>query len=382
MAEGLSGGDLSRLRRLNARTVVETLKGGPPLTLTQISVRTGLSRASTDDVVRELLEQGWVTEEEPTAGQVGRPARRFRFHAEAGWVLGVDICAHRTLAVVADLDGGVRHAAMTAVDPDADRTARLAAVDVAVETCVAGAGVRGADIWASGVATVGLVDRDGRVASEALPDWKGVDLAAHVGRHIASRPVLVESDSKLAALAEHWQGAGRYADDMVYLFVGSRVGAGLVVNGRLHRGYGNAAGEVGTLPACGTNLSAAGPSWPGRRGSGAGDWLDLLGAARKGDRAALSAVRVYAQQLACGAAALILTLDPHLVVLGGPYSADADLLLTPFRQELERWCIRTPEVRLSPLGDDAVALGAVRFALDHIEEHRMDTPARPTMPSA
>ena len=72
MGGELSGGDLSRLRQLNALAVIKALKGGPSLTLTEVAKRTGLSRASTEDVVRELLQKGWVAEAGATTGGVGR----------------------------------------------------------------------------------------------------------------------------------------------------------------------------------------------------------------------------------------------------------------------------------------------------------------------
>jgi predicted NBD/HSP70 family sugar kinase len=84
-------------------------------------------------------------------------------------------------------------------------------------------------------------------------------------------------------------------------------------------------------------------------------------------------VRGYVRDLALGAAAVVLTVDPELVVLGGGFSQSADLLLEPLRAELARLVIRPPEVRVSGLGERAAALGAVRHALDHVEE-RFFTP--------
>ncbi|GGP01669.1 ROK family transcriptional regulator [Nonomuraea glycinis] len=366
MAGELSGGDLSRLRQLNALAVIKALQGGPSLTLTEVAKRTGLSRASTEDVVRELLQKGWVAEAGATAGGVGRPARRYRFRADAGRLLGIDIGGHKIRTVVADLDGEVQHSACVAVTPAMGRLERLDAVDRAVAECLAGAGLTGGDIWASGVGTTGLVDGAGRVMlSEALPEWTGVDLAAHV-RRLAPAPVLVENDSKLAALAECWRGVARYAKDMVFLLAGLRTGAGLVIDGKLHRGFGNASGEIGALPALGwiraqEHLSAAN-----------GEAGDVFAAARAGDRAAVAAVRRYVKDLALGASALVLALDPQMVVVGGGFSRSADVLIEPLKRELDRWCIRTPEVRMSALGDEAVVLGAVRLALDDVEDRVLD----------
>ncbi|TMR99740.1 ROK family transcriptional regulator [Nonomuraea basaltis] len=372
MAGEPSGGDLSRLRQLNALAVIKVLQGQPSLTLTEVAKRTGLSRASTEDVVRELLRKGWVAEAGATSGGVGRPARRYRFRADAGRVLGIDIGGHKIRAVVADLDGNVENSARVPVTPEMGRAERLAAVDLAAGQCLEEAGLTGGDVWASGVGTTGLVDGAGRVMlSEALPEWTGVDLAAHV-RRLAPAPVLVENDSKLAALAECWRGVARYAKDMVFLLAGLRTGAGLVIDGKLHRGFANASGEIGALPALGW-LRA-----PEHLRAAEGEAGDVFAAARAGDKAANTAVRRYVRDLALGASALVLALDPQMVVVGGGFSRSADVLIEPLRRELDRWCIRTPEVRVSALGDEAVVLGAVRLALDDVEHRVLDgrTPAR------
>ncbi|MER8000076.1 ROK family transcriptional regulator [Streptomyces sp. NPDC095613] len=410
MTENPGGGDLSQLRRLNALAVLDALRGEPALTLTltELAGRTGLSRASTEDVVRDLVERGWVAEVAPAPGTLGRPARRYRFRSDAGRVLGVDIGGHKVLAMVADLDGEVRHGARVAVTPAMGRTRRLAAVDEAVRAALAGAGTDAAGVWATGVATTGLVDGTGRVMlSEALPEWTGLDVAGHVGGLVAG-PVLVENDAKLAALAESWRGVARHAKDVVFLLAGLRTGTGLIIDGKLHRGFGNAAGEIGALPAVGW-LRAPGHlrAWRGgaRTGGGVdtGERVSLGGdvdggagrtggagrggggvdpraaddpqdaveavfrAARSGDRTALAAVRRYVRALAVGTSALVLTLDPELVVVGGGISRAGDLVTEPLRRELDRWCIRTPEVRVSRFGDEGVALGALRLALDHVD---------------
>ncbi|MFF6959566.1 ROK family transcriptional regulator [Streptomyces sp. NPDC088197] len=395
MTETPSGGDLSRLRQLNSLAVLGELRSAPAMTLTELSRRTGLSRASTEDVVRELLDNGWLAEVPAAAGMVGRPARRFRFRADAGRVLGVDIGGHKILALVADLDGTVLHSARVAVAPAMGRKERLAALDGAVAGALAGGGLTTGDLWATGVATTGLVDGAGRVMlSEALPEWTGVDVGAHL-RRLVGGPALVENDSKLAALAESWCGAARYAKDVVVILAGLRTGAGLIIDGKLHRGFGNAAGEIGALPASGwiraqEHLRAwppqAGParertgsSGQGQgRGRGAGVHADtavdqeaaaeaVFEAARAGDRKAAAVVRRYVRDVAVGTAALVLTLDPELVVIGGGFSRSADLIAEPLRRELDRWCIRTPEVRISEFGDEGVALGALRLALDHVD---------------
>lgn len=375
MTEHLAGGDLSRLRALNALAVIRSLRDGDPQTLTELARATGLSRPSTEDVVRYLLTQGWLTEVDPVPGTMGRPARRYRFRADAGHVLGIDIGGHKVLALLADLDGEVRHSIRLTVSADAGRSERLAAVDEAIRQCLTVSGLTSADVWTAGVATTGLVDAAGRVMlSDANPEWTGVNLSEHVGRQVAG-PVVVENDSKLAALAEKWRGLARHARDVVYLLAGLRTGTGLIIDGKLHRGFANSAGEIGALPQVGwiraqRHLQA----WDG---TPADTYVDaapeyVFAAARSGDRGAAAAVRRYAKDLALGAAALVLTLDPELVIVGGGFSRSADVFLDQFRRELDKLCIRTPEVLVSTLGDESVALGATKLALEHVDERIFD----------
>ncbi|MET0491674.1 MAG: ROK family transcriptional regulator [Actinoplanes sp.] len=353
--------DLSRLRQLNAHSAIRTLRDEPHLTLTELARRIGLSRASTEDVVRELLTLGWVAEVEPAAGGVGRPARRYRFNAEAGHLLGVDVGGHKVLALVTDLDGKVLHSHRVEVGPELGRRARLAAADDAIAGVLRAADLGRDGLWATGAATTGYVSAAGKVMlSDALPEWTGVDLAAHVAARVPG-PVLVENDSKLAALAETWRGVAKYASDLVFILSGRRTGAGLIIGGRLHRGFANAAGEIGALPAVGWSRAPEHlAGWP--TGS------DIFAAARDGDRTAVAAVQAYVKDLALGVSALVLALDPELVVVGGGFSRSADVLIEPLRRELDRWCLRTPEIRISTLGDEGVALGAAKLALDSIED--------------
>jgi predicted NBD/HSP70 family sugar kinase len=225
-------------------------------------------------------------------------------------------------------------------------------------------------VWAAGVATTGLVDNQGRATmSTGIPDWVGVDLAAHLATTV-SCPVGVDNDGKLAALAEHWCGAAQGADDVIYLLLGLRTGAGLIIGGRLHRGYGGVAGEIGLLPeARWATAQDSLRNWSeAPLGLSADDVAPhVFAAARGGDAGAGKAVRRYIADIAVGTAGLVLALDPELVVLGGGFSRSADMLLEPLRQELARRCVRTPRVVASALGDEAPALGAVRLALDAVE---------------
>ncbi|MFJ8795767.1 ROK family transcriptional regulator [Streptomyces sp. NPDC102462] len=380
-----TGTDLSRMREMNQLSILWALRGNPPSTVTELAGRAGLSRPAVDVLVQALVADGWAVVEEPgPSSVVGRPARRFRFRADAGHVLGIDIGVHKILVMLSDLEGNLVRTVRRPADPEAAPEARLAAVDRVIDEALRGAGMTPADIWAVTVGVTGPVDATGRTTLfTPLPGWHTTDPAAHLAARF-SCPIQVENDCKLAAVAERWKGVAQDADDIVFLLAGLRTGAGLILDGTLRRGHGGAAGEIGALKAV-RWLTAPGhlesfPGVPATAAPGeAAAWV--FQAARDGDREAKAAVRRYTRDLAVGVAALVLALDPQVVVYGGGFSRSADVVLEPLRRELTKHCLRLPELRTSTLGDESVALGGLRLALDEVDNRLLsDGLAAPSAP--
>jgi predicted NBD/HSP70 family sugar kinase len=369
----LTGGDPSLLRRINSAVVLHALRATDCATLTEITRVTGLSRPTVEGVVDGLIEAGLVVEaaaDEGAARRQGRPARRFRFRAEAGHLLGLDVGAHRVTALLADLDGRELGSLSKEVSETAPADERLERLRGTVAELLRRSGVTRGSLRAVGVASPGIVEADGTVRlGTALPEWTGLKLGERLSRSFKC-PVLVENDANAAAVAEHWKGAATESDDVVFVLAGLSPGAGALIGGRLHRGYGGAAGEIGALHLLGreatpeTLLSVTDePLHPLDEQQVA----DVFALARKGDQRARAAVDRFLQRLVHDVAALVLALDPELVVIGG-WAAGLDGVLDPLRHELARYCLRPPKVTLSRLGEAAVATGALRLALDHVEE--------------
>jgi len=369
----LTGGDPSLLRRINSAVVLHALRATDFATLTEITRVTGLSRPTVEGVVEGLIDGGLVVEtaaDGSAARRQGRPARRFRFRAEAGHLLGLQIGPHRVSAVLADLDGRVLGSLAKDVCETAPADERLDRLRTAVAELLRRAGVARGSLRAVGVASPGIVEADGTVRlGTALPGWTGLALGERLRRSFKC-PVLVENDANAAAVAEHWKGAATDCDDMVFVLAGLSPGAGSLIGGRLHRGYGGAAGEIGAFHLLGrevtpeTLLSTTDePLHPLDEQAVA----EVFTHARAGDERALAAVDRFIQRLVHDVAALVLALDPELVVIGG-WAAGLDGVLEPLREELARYCLRPPRVTLSLLGEAAVATGALRLALDHVEE--------------
>ncbi|MFM9371090.1 ROK family protein [Streptomyces sp. Da 82-17] len=369
----LTGGDPSLLRRINSAVVLHALRGVECATLTEITRVTGLSRPTVEGVVEGLMGAGLVVEvaaEEGVARRQGRPARRYRFRAEAGHLLGLEVGPHRVAAVLSDLDGSVLGTAEREVDETACADERLERLRLTVADLLRRSGIGHDSLRAVGAATPGIVEADGTVRlGTALPGWTGLALGDRLRRSFKC-PVLVENDANTAAVGEHWKGAATDSDDLVFVLAGLSPGAGSLIGGRLHRGFGGAAGEIGALHLLGREVT------PESLLSTTGEPLhpldeqavtDVFAHAREGDERAAAAVERFIRRLVHDVAALVLALDPEVVVIGG-WAAGLDGVLEPLRRELARYCLRPPRVTLSALGEAAIATGALRLALDHVEE--------------
>ncbi|MEU6122076.1 ROK family protein [Streptomyces sp. NPDC047123] len=363
------GHDLIALRRLNTTVVLRALHRRSPQTLAGLAAGTGLSRPTVEAAVEELTGRGLVGESGTGTGgrPPGRPARHFRFRTEAGYVLGVDIGLHKMVLLLADLGGTVVAARRDDVSPELTGGDRLALLRHGIETFLAAHAIRRDAVLARCVGVPGMVDAGGAITSVVVPEWSGVDLARLLDDGGPGR-TLIENDVNLAVLAERWQGAATLVGDVVCVLTGHRVSCGLTIDGRLHRGRRGGAGELGMLPLLGMSTAQQALAWPGARGPGESEVAALARAADAGEPRALAAVADFAARLAPGVAALALAVDPELIVLTGGATPVGRHLVPVLAERLRPLTLHVPRIALSTLGERGVALGAVRKALDEVEE--------------
>jgi glucokinase len=192
-------------------------------------------------------------------------------------------------------------------------------------------------------------------------------------------PVVIDSDRAGYVLGEHWLGVARGSNNVVFVAVGTGIGAGILMDGRLIRGAEDIAGAVGWLAlnrgyrpiyeqvGC-FEAEAAGPGLA-RRGN-ARSAEDVIAAARAGEAAAQAAVDETAEYLGMGIANIISLLNPEMVVLGGGLMQAADVFMPKIKQVVRKWAqpiaAEQARIEVTALGEDAGLLGAARLALASI----------------
>src|SRR4051812_2232988 len=241
-----TAGSLEALRELNRLRVIDALRQRGTASRSDIARHTGLSRTTVTTLVSDLAAKGLVVEQPfgETQGR-GRPPTLLRLDPSVGAVVGIHF-DHRLLRVaVADLSSTVLAERTEDLDVDHAATTALDAAAVLVEAVLDEAGVERSRIVGAGVALAGPVDRDGTVGSTViLPGWEGLNAVDELTRRLDLQ-VAVDNDANLGALAEVSFGAGRGLSDVIYVMVASGVGAGIVLDGKLHRGVTGLAGELG-----------------------------------------------------------------------------------------------------------------------------------------
>jgi predicted NBD/HSP70 family sugar kinase len=376
------------VRERNTHAVLETLREARPASRADLALHTGLSKPTVGAALRALESAGLVREYGRTTGRRGPSASLYELVPEAALVLGIDVGARYVRAVLADLDGRSLH----------EMTEQLTQPRAHAVLESLRAIRRGVEQWAERielavVGTPGIVDpASGRVsAAPNIEGWEGV-LAERVIGDALGLPVRVDNDVNFAALGERTAGGGRDADSFAYLSIGSGLGAGIVLHGRLHRGARGAAGEVGFLPV------GADPFEPNGRQHGGPmearlsnralveqaqqlasttsstlrppfDVETLFEAARGGDTLGRAVVAYAARATAVCIAGLTSVADLELVLLGGGVGINGgDLLLPEVRAATAELVPAPPEIRRSELGERAVDIGAVAVGLEIARE--------------
>ncbi|MCG2621365.1 ROK family protein [Arthrobacter sp. I2-34] len=387
------------LRRTNLTAVLGVMRESAALTGTDLIEATGLTRATVIAVCDDLIRRGWVRELNAPKGpgpQKGRPARYFEFNESAGCVLGLDVGMATTTVLVADLKGRILARSSERFSKNASADARRGTISRAADTALAAAGLGPSAVLAAGIGVATAVDRHGNVV-QGRPLSASFDLGLQTEvwqQH--GWPVLLENDAKLAALAERWCGVGTGVDDLAAMLAGERIATGLIESGRLLHGSNGGAGEVGSLELVdgvgshdgiaklarvwGTELLASGAETRIRELVGPGTTRVsarfVFEAAAGGDAAAQQILERIARRMARVISLLATLLNPELVVIGGAVAASAAMLLPTIAAELPRLTGTPPRVAVSPLGAAIVATGAVRLALDYVEQNALGlTPA-------
>jgi predicted NBD/HSP70 family sugar kinase len=374
-------GSQTSLREANRGRIVDAVKRHGGLTQVELAGATGLSPATVSNIVKELTASG-VLHTTPST-RSGRRAQYVTLARALGIVAGVHFSTRHMRVALADVANTViaEHNMPLAKDHRADNeldkaTSLIADMLESVEASMD-------EILAVGIAIPAPVDiSTGEISRSGLMrGWDGVSITDLMHRRL-NRPVFVDNESNLGALAEFRLGAARGRANAVYLRIGQGIGAGLILNGDIFRGFSSGAGEFGhmtidehgPLCRCGNRgcleAIAGGPAiLQGlREGNGPMKLADVVVHAIAGDPICIRAIADAGRHIGIAAANICNLIAPERIVVGGELARAGELLLGPMRHSLERSVVmstdKVADIVQGQLGDRAEVMGAVLYAID------------------
>ena len=381
-------GSLRSLRERNRGRIIDALRGRGKASRAEIARATGLSRSTVSSIVGDLIDAGVVGEERDATGVAhgeggGRPPVLLSLDRSVGLAVGVDFGHTHLRVAVSDLSHEVLAEAERELDVDDAAQVGLDLAAELVANALARADVKKNRVLGLGMGLPGPIDRTtGTVGSSSiLPGWVGVDAAAEMERRLGV-PVQVENDANLGALAEYVWGSGKGYSDIIYVKLSSGVGSGLLLSGRLHRGAGGTAGEIGHTPAqhgtaicrCGSrgcletvaSARAIAEQVAASRGA-ATSTKQLLELSASGDTAATRLIGEAGREVGVALAWLCNLINPDCVIVGGDLSAAGALITEPILESIRRYAIASAAEKVTVvagvLGDRAELLGALALVL-------------------
>lgn len=383
--------------------VLDLLRSDQARTRPELVAASGLGRSVVAARVATLLNAGLVEEVGRGASTGGRAPRELRLRARAGVVLVVPLGAVTTVVGVTDLSGQLLASTREAGNIAAGPEVTLDRVEALLDELLTGLPDAG-PVYGVGVGLPGPVEfASGRpVSPPIMPGWDGYDVRARLGRRFDA-PVWVDNDVNLMALGELRAGVAVGQQEVVFLKVGTGIGAGLVSAGRLHRGAKGSAGDIGHVMVdeesdvvcrCGkigclealVGGAALARDATAAARAGRSELLlarlsqrehltaaDVAEAARNADPVAVELIGRAGQLIGETVARIVNFFNPSLVVVGGAVSTSGDAFLATIRETVYRRSLplATRELRMlrSSSTPEPGLAGAAHMVLDELFSH-------------
>jgi glucokinase-like ROK family protein len=381
--------------------VLDEIRSARSRSRSELVARTGLGRAIVARRVQELVDRGLVTEDETGPSTGGRPPRHLAFRADAGHVLVADLGATSISVALTDLSGRILGHYTEPAEISSGPEQVLGRVEELFHELQHTTRSIPGPVWGVGLGVPGPVEfATGRpISPPIMPGWDGYPIRRRFADRF-SAPVWVDNDVNVLALGEWRAGIAQGHDNVVVIKIGTGIGAGIISDGRLHRGAQGSAGDVGHIQVvddasvvcrCGNVgcLEAlAGGAAIGRHGEAAAlegrsarlqaaldehgglSAEDVARAAAFGDPVAVDLLQSAGRRVGHMLASVVNFYNPSLIVIGGGVAQSGDQLLASIRETVYRRSLplatRELLIQRSSLGLLGGVIGASALVVDQL----------------
>lgn len=371
-----SPGSQSALRQRNQRRIIEQLQHGGPATQAELARITGLSTATVSNIVKTMQQAQTVTLTPTTSS--GRRAHLVHYSGDKSLAAGIDFGRSHVRVVLANRAFQIVAEKQIPLPLGHDATASIAVAAQILEELLQECGADRSQVIGAGAGIPGPIDkRTGKVIQGAiLPEWVGINLHEQLQKALKLE-VFIENDANLGALAQKTWGPHAAVSNLLFVKIGTGIGAGLIINGALYSGTIGVTGEIGHITIdesgqicrCGNRgcleTVASTATMARLLTAGTGHALtteEIVQSALKGEAATLRVIDDAGAAVGRALASISNLISPDVIVIGGPLAILGETILEPIRRGLIRHAVpivgENTKLSVSSLATGSEVLGA------------------------
>ncbi|MBT3229575.1 MAG: ROK family transcriptional regulator [Candidatus Marinimicrobia bacterium] len=390
------------VRQINEISVLRIVRDEGPISRSEVARRMGVSKVIIGGIVRRLIGTNILFEigKGESTVQGGRRPVMLEFNANAGLAIGIEIHLHRATILVTNMNAEIVHEGVVNFNDNTNPKGILTRIIKSIEKMI-GDQEKMNSILGVGIALPGLIDYESGsiLTTHSLKEWEGFPIKSFLEKALDTK-IYMENDVKAITLGEYHWGAGQHAKNVVYIWLGEGIGAGIIINGDIYRGITASAGEIGytefsarginrgkypilyqdqrrfgeilTTPHLENSLQKA-VNANGRMTSLKDSEINLqsiASAAKNHDPLALDALNEFGEILGVLTIGVINLFNPELIIMGGPVIDKCPMVLEAATRSAKGDVLLAPaeivEIKAGALKNRAGTLGAVGMVLQDL----------------
>ncbi|MHB8086861.1 MAG: ROK family transcriptional regulator [Anaerolineaceae bacterium] len=381
----------TEMRAINRSAVLEYLRLAKTASRTELSTELVISKPTVMRIVDDLIVDGLIISLDEREKGARRSRELLALNTANNLVFGVDIGGSHLSGIIATIGGEILYQNRIAVswtDTESNFQTLLRYIkDLQKEAVIFSAKILGIAVGVPGI----IDSSNGAVKIAPSLNWHDFPLLKRL-ESVLDIPVIVENDVNLAVLGENWFGIGEGVDNLVMISVGTGIGSGIILDGKLHRGYRDSSGEIGYLLPGVEYLNNEYPGFGALEGLASCTGITeralnhlksttsdivlskvnaafVFDQAREGQPWANKIVNETIDFLCLAIANVSVCFDPELIIIGGGIAGSIDMLIEPIQKRLKNVIPFVPKIEGSRLLNDAPLLGAVVRVFQKCEDY-------------
>ncbi|GAA3408453.1 ROK family transcriptional regulator [Paenibacillus hodogayensis] len=374
-------GSTKLIKRMNRENILLSLKANTGVSRADLAKLTELSRPCVSSLVDEMIQEGLIHEIGMGTSKGGRKPILLEYNFAAFGVVGAVFEGSTMQLAIADLKGDTLYRHQISLSSPMDGEKAIESVAEGLKVLLARSGFDKSRLLGIGLGLPGITRRrDGTISYAPSTGWMGLPVRKEIEEKLGL-PVIIDNDVNLMTLGEYRRGAGIGYSNLVYMYVGTGIGAGIVIDKQLYRGAREASGEIGYMM-----IGPIGKRLQGEFGVfeknysvsavrekaryilpyvGSGSIIrQIADYADRGMKEARQLLDDTCKHWAIGIANMASMLDPELLILSGELIHLGEEGLHSIKKSLSDWVPSVPELKLASLGEHAGIMGAIHSVLE------------------